>query len=508
MAQTKTNQIFSQFINTIRNNDIIFNGKYLSDLLIHIKIDKNNPYYFAFKIISIYRNTKISDLKIFVQNLLRESFTNEELDYISYFEKNIKLQQIKEEINSIYFSKYCVLFLFEIENEGHVLTGIKYPFNNNLNYLYFQDYTYKQEKNQFTSNIDKSIRFISDIDTTIGFYGDKSIDVPDFPEYKCVNTNSLGQLFIISYLYRALKLIENINEVKNVKLYRGEGIYNKIYNNNFLFKERLKILFNTFKEVDFEKNIFRSIFTDDYIMDITYNGNLTDNKDKHYWLRLSFVESANSRKDVIIIPIINTQTLLNVSRNALKSTDSPEAEDIFRKRQQVDIDFILENLKKIFSKYSNESIIDDMNFRLTSMNRGYFQIVNTFKNGCFHSYPIFILNIKYTKNDTLFNFDIMNTHNSKERNSYHKFLLKTSKETYNRNMNIIKDVITFFNSKRFKNHIQKTANIYKVDQKLSTLAIDINRKIKERETPFDLLLTYGIYSFSHLFENKEETIPF
>lgn len=530
LARTKTNEIFYQIINEAKSNNIEFYGNLLSKSLAHIKVDEDNPYYLLFKTIYLFQDNSLSTpyLRI-ITKIFSENITKRFLEYKTTYDITDSLKNIQNKIDESDF-KNSFLFLFEITNVGYVLVEL-YNLSGKNKKLFKQNILNTRNnliKFSFTSDIENAIAVYHEhfIDATESYQNDKTD--PNSYKQRTYHVLNISKLFIFFYLYKILKSIDKIKEIKDIKIYEGRAIPYQIKYSGEFFGTMLDTFFNEFHEFDLEKNVnqiyskdknngLKSTNTDlnyDYIFDITYNSDLTDNENKHYWLKISLVEKLNNNNIVKFIPITNAQTLLYASRNALKEKDSLEISDIFRERQIEDMDFILENFKKIFLKHTlDKNIEDEIIFHYSSSNLacGYFQAYNSFKSIKFHSYPQFILNIKYTKNDTLFNFDIINTHSPKRKNKTYKYLLKTNKEVYNRNIKIIRDIIKFFDSKKFKNHLKKTSKKYQPNQKLSKLAIEINKKIKERELSFDLFLTYIIYSFGDKIKeeiDEEIYIPF
>lgn len=502
MAKTKTNEIFSRIIGPIKNDCITAYGNLYSDYLAHIEMTKNHPHYVLFQILCyIFKE----NIKTFSISLL-EGISKESMYYLKHYDKEKELEYIINDLSKKdYFvkEKYHFSFLFEVKDEGYILLGIK-SFHGNLKE--FKKYIHENKNKK-----DIKFTFMFPLNTFLCH----NMNRPIFRD-----TVNIVNSMLFAHIYKSSKLIKMQEEVKDIKIYSGNKLDPQIKIASML-PYRLNSLFTSYKEVNtndilqsnkklcLPKNIKTS-----YIVDITYNDPvLTDNKDKHFWLRVSFVNSLNSEEKINITPITNVQKLLNVERNVIKSEDSPELEEIFLERQKEDLDFILENFKKIFSKYIDKDIADSIILKRykNQIQRGYYQAYNSFNLMRYHSFPKFILNIKYNKENTLFNFDIVNTYNNYGERGYSKYryLLNMNKEIYNRNLKITRDIIKFFYSKKFSNHFKKTAQKYKPIQKLSDNAILIDKKIKEREYPFDLFLTYGLYLFDNQIQmGEEECITF
>ncbi len=513
--------IYYTLLKTIKDETFELPCKILDDDIILLEVQKNNPYYIYFKT-KFFGYSKLNLLNYFRCTTVIHRKEPLDNDVPIYKYDNVDLNEILGDIKSMRSSnqnprnksRKNFYYIYKIENVGYMVSVIDVPIpytNDSIFEKEFTRYFEFIENNKNKPNI--TLEYKSLIAENLGYILSLA------GAFSSNNMSLDGDVCILAYLFRAYKAVKNLSFVKDVKVYttlhtpRGLGYYpsvkNKMYDVLKSTKE-CQLDYIEHDEFDLAKDIkyilkqlnlmegyrtgpFSTKFN--YIFDIICNNKTTKNKDKHYFIKVKFNIYSEGNYEIRRIPIYNTQSLLELHPNYLRDEKSEDINKIYKERNKEIAMFISENLKSIFAKYAPEEdlrelkLIDEYHYRFKHRMK-LTNVFNWVEDRNLDSYPKFIFNFKQTNNTVLFNFDFTNVKSSK-----YDIYLSLEKDLYNRNINIIKDVIKFISSKKFKNTLKKITKKYPIKQSLSTYAKDINHIFKEKSKSFEEFVVYATYKY-------------
>lgn len=555
MAQTKTSIIHDTFRKIIRGNekqyydDFLIKKTYNCDSIVwicyknlnvlglEIDISKNDSMYFMFQ--KILKNAHNYILLIKTSNDDSPPFAlRPDFDFIAEQPKLIPYSKINSE------TTISETIIFNIEGE--------------INKLYFSLNDYKLNRSsmkislsptikksiieqfEFENNISLDIKFpFSDIFRTITTENQTNISKYKTEEYR--------KFLIDAFLYRTYHELKQVDGVQTISIFLSKfgcnkedlqlqsypfsGITSKQYMESL--DDAITTFMGNIVPVNLENindpNIFQSHFTsefrkqhDSFIFDIEYKNN-DMKKSKHFKYKFgNNLSDVYVHPDIKFNPIENIQTLLSVDKYFLNIYRF-ENSSIYSERTQLLAAFISQQLKTILLPFTenekDSEILSKLFIKTKSSSNNYFELETNFpsklnfddisadlslkkedlismqtspKSKQYMSFPNFVFYLTSKEETILMSYNIQNRIH---KNNSYSLLLNPNGYLFDRNNKIIRSVVNFINSDKFKKELCSITKSNPVKFDFSKQTTGLNKMLQNKNLSLEHCIIKYRYAY-------------